>query len=1105
MSWANELPEELLIRPVGLVILANLDIANNSIHKSIWESFSSNRRPDRVALHFKHFDTEHVYPKCKSKRASYEWYIPKGIVKRQWMKKHLELVPSLVVIFFDLDWDEVMWKEKQIACSSKVETIRNSLTGRTTKVAVVLIQKNAPLPPGDDVVAADRAAALCNACELSSKSLFVLPHSDQLLGYTIRLENAFYELSQSYYHSQARKVKSHKELLNKTNHQLLFVRHQFKIAFYNELKQDSTNSLKHYKQAYINILDVRIHDTNVLEVKTIAGFINYKICLLSFHLGAPLDAIQQFRKHVDFYKSLVCPVAVDFEHSAWMSRQFQIFGDLFDDATKNGLAAIQTQHPGFYYQQAANHAITRKKRALERGKAQIDKPNMNLLDKLKSLDYYGQRPWRQGHQSIEPPDATKEREGMASLLEVEKSEDHSRLIIPLLSSAVAQFKKYRSSRMKRFLMVQMGEEYLYVKDYDKALALLSRVTWEYRNERWWNLLTSVLTQALCSAFMTFRVQDYLSLAFEYIGKVSCCSNDDKTRVHHNINNILSGKPPNPEPNISEEDALKAKEGWLKLVQQDTEQSSNNEVSVQMHNLMTFIELKTCFTKKSFKGDEEVGLAILLQTFAPLPVKFTSLAVSFNHEEYNTNCQSDENFELKCGEQYVKIFHFHTLLKHVNNTLQVMDVKLTMGSSPNIILNLSWINGASLFLLPLDNSPFGAPLPTNWDNVNFESTPCMNVCSLKRREAKVEFKIDHQTPCLVNEFYPLDVSIISNESEAMCDVKLSAVVKEVQEGSNLVTNISIGKAEFSESNVIRRVSQDVGTIDMNNKKTVRVFIKCLQKGKRNVTLKLAYSVKANQVHGSNEGKCLHDCHLEKVIDIDVHDAIKTEFTLMDINMRNINEIESNEDFLILINVENIASFPICLVKANLNLRENFEILEDSNQENTQLIHKGKASFLFLISAPKQPFLNSNLDSGEIVVLWRRASTDDVPLVTNTKSLPPIKVIKSPILIDMKTEDLGYEYVPLPITYEIQNRTESIIQVNMNIRPSEGFIFTGPKQKLVRILARGAFSFQLICIPLYSGNLLSPQLQVELPSSKFTSTSHHLVSILPKALHENSVSE
>ena len=53
-------------------------------------------------------------------------------------------------------------------------------------MAVVLIQKNAPLPPGEDVVAAERAAALCSACDLSAKHLYVLPQTDHLIGYTIR-------------------------------------------------------------------------------------------------------------------------------------------------------------------------------------------------------------------------------------------------------------------------------------------------------------------------------------------------------------------------------------------------------------------------------------------------------------------------------------------------------------------------------------------------------------------------------------------------------------------------------------------------------------------------------------------------------------------------------------------------------------------------------------------------------------------------------------------------------------------------------------------------------------------------------------------------------
>ena len=45
--------------------------------------------------------------------------------------------------------------------------------------------------------------------------------------------------------------------------------------------------------------------------------------------------------------------------------RFQVFGDLFDEAIKLGLTAVQTQHPGFYYQQAGNHAASRKQLCLK--------------------------------------------------------------------------------------------------------------------------------------------------------------------------------------------------------------------------------------------------------------------------------------------------------------------------------------------------------------------------------------------------------------------------------------------------------------------------------------------------------------------------------------------------------------------------------------------------------------------------------------------------------------------------------------------------------------------------------------------------------------------
>lgn len=59
-----------------------------------------------------------------------------------------------------------------------------------------------------------------------------------------RLESVFYELAQSYYTQEIRNVKLHKDHLVKTSHQYLFVRHQFKIGFFNEMKRDLNTAHK---------------------------------------------------------------------------------------------------------------------------------------------------------------------------------------------------------------------------------------------------------------------------------------------------------------------------------------------------------------------------------------------------------------------------------------------------------------------------------------------------------------------------------------------------------------------------------------------------------------------------------------------------------------------------------------------------------------------------------------------------------------------------------------------------------------------------------------------------------------------------------------------
>lgn len=71
-----------------------------------------------------------------------------------------------------------------------------------------------------------------------------------------------------------------------------------------------------------------------------------------------------------------------------------MFGDLFTQCT----LAIQIQHPGFYYQEAAYQSMARKQNAQTTCR-RVEKLDVDPNEFLKTTEFYGQRPWRQHHQS----------------------------------------------------------------------------------------------------------------------------------------------------------------------------------------------------------------------------------------------------------------------------------------------------------------------------------------------------------------------------------------------------------------------------------------------------------------------------------------------------------------------------------------------------------------------------------------------------------------------------------------------------------------------------------------------------------------------------------
>lgn len=61
-----ELPTELTAKPLALIGLTGLDITN-PVHRSIWDAFSNNRRPDCAAVQFKLLSLSHEFPTVKPK------------------------------------------------------------------------------------------------------------------------------------------------------------------------------------------------------------------------------------------------------------------------------------------------------------------------------------------------------------------------------------------------------------------------------------------------------------------------------------------------------------------------------------------------------------------------------------------------------------------------------------------------------------------------------------------------------------------------------------------------------------------------------------------------------------------------------------------------------------------------------------------------------------------------------------------------------------------------------------------------------------------------------------------------------------------------------
>uniref|UniRef100_A0A182K588 Trafficking protein particle complex subunit 11 n=1 Tax=Anopheles christyi TaxID=43041 RepID=A0A182K588_9DIPT len=837
---ASALPSELLTTAAPLVGLSGLDVQRSAVHKTVWDAFNNAKKPDTESIQYKLLPANYEFPVSKPKHQSYEWYTPKGILKRNWMLKHLHVLPAVVVLFQDLEWNDPKWTEKQLQCAATIQVLKNSLQGRNTRIAIALLQRSNHLQLGEDMLASERAAQLTSNCDINAKMLFVLPHNDHLMGHIFRLQSAFLELAQSYYTQMMKQIRLHRDQLTDA-HTVLKIRHQFKLGFISELKLDQSNALRHYRQTYTFLDDVRIVDTNCLELKTVAGYVNYKMCKLFFRLNAPKDSISQFKNHVNKYRQRAGFKELLFEHYAWLSVQYSAFAELFCDAVKNGLAPLQTQHPGIYFHKAAEYIGMRKEAFLQctalgtTGAAELG----NISNSALYSDFFGMRG------SVKTGEPVSEQQIICLVQENEKSYNHSAEIIVLLGKAMAQFKVYRCLRFRKKLAIDMAEEYLKSGDHSKALTLYSLMLTDYRVDKWYTIFTQVLLKTLHSAYLSASVPDFVSCSIEALSPNIAMEKQERILILENLWKVFHRVSPVSSSLIAPE----LSNNW-----QTALVSFNTPIKMDLDRLSDLVDCRLTFEKRQIKNDEKLQLLLYIRSLTEVPLKLKNFSIlltdlksssvrinASQYAEYAGSSESTgspvtkafEEFILEPEKCYRILFVGDRYLFAESVDVHIFRLELQMGSE-NTYAVLSVREKLNT------SKPFKSYNP---HKDCMESIGIISSCYIIPT-----FHLGSQTkptnqPMLTNEFHQVTTKIFNQSDLCLQNVGVSISVPQLLRNNVFLTT----DLNHPLQKIHSHVQIDIGELQMQSSTTVSYYLASLVAG--NIELKQRMYYQMENLHQS----------------------------------------------------------------------------------------------------------------------------------------------------------------------------------------------------------------------------------------------------------------
>lgn len=300
------------------------------------------------------------------------------------MRKHRELIPSIFVSFHTLPTASTP-EDLRTADEGLIKTVgerRRALTERGIKLTVVLLTEREML---DDTQLEGRLSFIRRSSGLDSRaSLFVLtPVSRGELGEFVgSLHSALFEPAADYYREHARRVKRKRTRYPPPSSTLQpianaistlpspstspntkpvglndipwlsregwMLRSEYKLAVFAELSSDIPEALLRYREAYDLLCTsptALLGSTLVLpprtkrwaEAKVLADTLAIRICKLLLYSDDGEGAALFFRRHLVRFTELSTGWGIGtstFEYWSWLSKQYRLFGELLEHATR---------------------------------------------------------------------------------------------------------------------------------------------------------------------------------------------------------------------------------------------------------------------------------------------------------------------------------------------------------------------------------------------------------------------------------------------------------------------------------------------------------------------------------------------------------------------------------------------------------------------------------------------------------------------------------------------------------------------------------------------------------------------------------------------------